>query len=165
VWAPMVLHVTASVAKRLLLGAPQHITYVMVSGWSLLLLVPTHVLTHRIHASDPTPPISALSPGDLNFEFVKYGLARWPVISWTIYTGLVGAAAVHAVDGWTLLLRMWCNARITRQWGWGRLTIVAGAVTGALTGLLVIASEPRLVSRSLAARFLAVYQRSVIYRH
>ncbi|KIJ32424.1 hypothetical protein M422DRAFT_265755 [Sphaerobolus stellatus SS14] len=52
------------------------------------LLLPVHVLTHRWYPMTEAPPISALSPSELDYEFVKVGLSKWPVRNVEIGEGI-----------------------------------------------------------------------------
>ena len=45
------------------------------------------------------PPISALSPSELGFEYVGWGINQRPLWSYATYLGLVGIASWHAGVG------------------------------------------------------------------
>ncbi|KAF8485637.1 hypothetical protein JB92DRAFT_1538171 [Gautieria morchelliformis] len=163
-FAPLGIHVTAGVTKRLLSSnpLPRRPSLLTATAYPLLLLLPIHILTHRVIPSDTSPPISALSPSELNFEFVKAGLAGWPVRSSVLYAGLVLCGVVHTFEGWDVILRMWGGGK-----GLGRKTrrILAGVGIGTvLSGLFYSAKESLLVLQSTLAQINASYLASAIYR-
>jgi hypothetical protein len=59
-----------------------------ITGYaSMFVFLPIHFLTHRYYPATIVPsrlgPISA----ELDYEFVKLGLATWPWRSWALYVG------------------------------------------------------------------------------
>ena len=56
-----------------------------------------HVLLHRLNPAHPGPPVLSLGPSQLDYEFVKVGLAVWPVMSWTLYSALVASMMFQAL--------------------------------------------------------------------
>lgn len=107
---PFTLHFAAASAKRYLLGPPKAPSMFMTAGWSIAsLFLPIHYMVHRRGPASTDAPISSLGPSQLDFEFVKVGLKLWPVISWTLYGTLVGAVAIHAVEGAAIMFRHWCG--------------------------------------------------------
>lgn len=103
VYAPLSLHLAASTIKRAYLTywtrSSPPLTIHLVTGWLLIPFLLPHILTHRITPQSPSPPISSLSPSELNFEFVAYSLYTRPVQSGLAYLALVGLAVPHAVLG------------------------------------------------------------------
>lgn len=115
---PFTLHFAAASAKRALLGPPKSPSIFMTSGWSLAsLLLPIHVMIHRRGPASPEAPILSLGPSQLDYEFVKVGLRLWPTISWTLYGALVGAMAIHAVEGTAIMFRYWKRRQSTASPG------------------------------------------------
>src|SRR5258706_2322569 len=118
--APLGIHVASSLARRILLSIkPFHSTtsqnsksilakiwrklkstrLVTLSAYPALAFFAIHVESHRLRPSFPQPPISALSPSELDYEFVKYGLQTYPLWAWVTYGGFVFAVLYHASEG------------------------------------------------------------------
>lgn len=150
-----------------------------LSAIFLLLLLPTHYLTHRLYPTITANPILAVGPAELDFAFVQAGLAAWPVRSALMYAGLVCAGAVHAAEGVSLLRRRYLSTtkapsaegqirapskriitprvqRIALALGLGALPVLAGVYT--------LAREPTFVFADLASRYHAVFTQSWVYR-
>ncbi|KAG8746679.1 hypothetical protein FRC10_003983 [Ceratobasidium sp. 414] len=131
VFAPITLHVAAALAKRLVKIANtirrtrvgdvkeksakdvriiSSANALQLTGYPLLFLLSPHIATHRILPSTPAPPISSISPSELDFSFVNFGLKNWPVRSWVMYSILVGAGIMHVTYGapmvWRTILRL-----------------------------------------------------------
>ena len=163
-FAPLGIHIASGVAKRLVSSnpIPRPPSLLTLTAYPLLIFLPIHVFTHRIIPSNPSPPISALSPSELNYEFVKAGIAGWPVRSSLLYGGLVIFGLVHAFEGWSVILRTWGGGK-----GLGGRTrrILAGVGIGAvLSGLFSITKEPLLVLQSTLTQINASYLSSAVYR-
>ncbi|WVQ77339.1 hypothetical protein IAR50_007023 [Cryptococcus sp. DSM 104548] len=105
VYLPLAVHLTSSLTKRLIsstnsslpLSARLPRQMHQLLAYPLLLLLIPHILTHRLIPSSTAPPIRELSPSELGWEFVGYGLGDW--ITWAGYLGLVGAGVWHAAVG------------------------------------------------------------------
>ncbi len=149
-----------------------------LSAISLMLLLPTHYLTHRLYPTIATSPILAVGPAELDFAFVQTGLARWPVRSALMYAGLVCAGAVHAAEGVSLLRRRYLSAakapsaegqvkappkRIAPRMQRMALALGLGALP-VLAGLYTLACESSFVFADLASRYHAVFAQSWMYR-
>jgi succinate dehydrogenase/fumarate reductase cytochrome b subunit len=163
-FAPLGIHVTAGITKRLLSPnpIPRHPSLLTLTAYPMLFFLPVHVLTHRIIPSDPSPPISALSPSELNFEFVKAGLAGWPVRSSLLYAGLVICGLVHVFEGWHVIMGTW---GIGKGLGKKARRICVGLGIGTvLSGLLFVAKEPMNVLQSTLAQINASYLSSAVFR-
>lgn len=189
VFAPLGVHITSSLARRILLSIkPSRSTtaqqsksilakiwqklkstrLVTLSAYPALAFLAVHVEAHRLRPSLPEPPISALSPSELDYEFVKYGLQTYPLWAWVTYGGLVFAVLYHASEGAVIVLRAWAaKVRTKRESGfassWGLSTMRrrrAVAVTGIsiLTGLLVLWLEPLEAGTRMVTRYSAVYK-------
>ncbi|RDB24155.1 hypothetical protein Hypma_008613 [Hypsizygus marmoreus] len=182
VLAPIAAHSLAGIAKRIFSGQktpPRPIsTLLSWTGYlTVLFFLPTHYLTHRIFPTISEPPISAVGPSELDYEFVKVGLTNWPVTSWVLYTGLVGSVALHMVDGTTIIWNKWIgdtgaaapsrnpsgsSFRTRRQ---AKLVAVGlGLVLPVLSGLYVLSKEPPMIFASMARRFEVVFTRFPLYR-
>ena len=148
-----------------------------LSAIFLMLLLPTHYLTHRQYPTISTSPIFAVGPAELDFAFVQTGLAGWPVRSALMYAGLVCAGAVHAAEGVSLLRRRYlsptkapsaegqvkASKRITPRVQRMALALGLGALP-VLAGLYTLACEPSFVFSDLASRYHAVFTQSWMYR-
>jgi hypothetical protein len=139
---------------------------------ALFVFLPIHVLTHRAYPADASPPILAVGPAELDFEFVKLGLQTWPLRSWTLYAGLVCCVVLHAVEGAQVLLRVWFADRRpgleleSRRVGAirRRVAAVGGVILPVLLGVFVVSREPLMALISLSQRYGAAFTRSFVYR-
>lgn len=117
-----------------------------------------------------TPPISAVGPAELDYEFVKTGLKNWPIRSCFLYGGLILSTTLHIVDGLQVIRNRWLKGIFDLQ-AWkvpGRLartilTMGAFALPPVL-GLVVLSKEPLMTFASMVERYRAVYHCSYVYR-
>lgn len=132
----------------------------------MLLFLPMHYLIHRVFPSDPHPPIDALSPSELDFEYVKYGLTTWPIRSWILYTGLVVGVAFHAVEGYRILWNTYLRDKLGPYKGTTRSTVIGASAVAVpvLMGLWTMAREPLMVFSSSIVRFDAAFQKASVFR-
>lgn len=70
-----------------------------LTGYLLIPTVWIHAMVHRIVPSRSSPPIRNLSPSELDYSFVSYGIARYPFTSTLVFGTLIGAASWHAIEG------------------------------------------------------------------
>lgn len=169
---PLYAHIAASMLKRILIGvktkrAPQP-TLSMQTGYPLIALVLAHVFVHRLIPASPQPPIASLSPSELGYDFVAYGLKSRPWTSVAAYLSLAGLLIPHAWAGWE---KAWPWAK--RQLGldtasdakpgrrsdramWG-LTIGVLGVLAISMGRLY--EEGGAISSIMRARYEAVFDR------
>ena len=179
--APIVLHIGAGAAKRLLSTSPgirkkprplsSILTY---TGYAIgVLFLPIHYTVHRVYPTAEDPAINALGPAELDYEFVKYGLQRWPVRSWILYGGLVGCVVLHGIAGVKIIWRTWFGGTVAkkqdgksgRKWRGNNQVIAASSIVApVLVGIFRLSREPLMTFSSTAARFEAVFRRSWIYR-
>ncbi|KAL1410749.1 hypothetical protein Q8F55_001691 [Vanrija albida] len=125
VFAPLGLHVAASIARRALLAArsgPRRLSTQQYLGYALIPLVFPHVLLHRIIPSEDAAPISALSPSEFGFEFVANAVATRPWMT-AGYVALTGVALWHTLVGGMKVVG-WARRLAGRRGGDGE---VAGA--------------------------------------
>ncbi|KAJ7284530.1 hypothetical protein C8J57DRAFT_1288759 [Mycena rebaudengoi] len=170
---PLAVHSLSGLAKRFVVSPAKSPPRPWTSLLSLTgyakptLLPPVHFMTHRVLPTNPAAPIFALGPSELDFEFVKYGLATWPWRSWILYGGLVVGAALHAAEGARLMSKTYFRAssgRITtppRKRFWGIALAVAVPV---FSGILLMTMEPVMIMSSTAQRFQASFTQSPLYR-
>ncbi|KAJ7880981.1 hypothetical protein B0H14DRAFT_3082592 [Mycena olivaceomarginata] len=154
---PIAVHSLSGIAKRVLSPAkmpPRPWTSLLsLTGYANIIFFLPHFMAHRVHPQTPTAPIYAVGPSELDFEFVKYGLANWPWQSWLLYGGLVVSVVLHVVDGERLLF----NYRL--------LAIGLGLVAvPVLAGTYVMSKEPLMILASTAERFHASFTKSPFYR-
>lgn len=85
------------------------LTVAQTSGLILAPFALHHAFVNRILPSSPTPPISGLSPSELDYSFVSHSLSHpnlaVRVIMTSAYAVLIGAFAVHAAYAVPALLR------------------------------------------------------------
>ncbi|KAF9484953.1 hypothetical protein BDN70DRAFT_871948 [Pholiota conissans] len=193
-FAPLAVHALSGILKRILSLIPSSqpapkqrpaSSPLTLSAITLGLLLPTHVLTHRVFPALPTPPILSVGPAELDFAFVQTALRTWPWRSGLMYAALAVAGVVHAVEGATLLKTLYwkkstrdtakveaeLQATSTPKRSSGlhpRTKRIALALTlGALpvlTGLYALAIEPTFIFKDLAARYRAAFLESPVYR-
>jgi hypothetical protein len=165
---PIVVHSVSALAKRVLAprAARRLGSALALTGYAgMLLFVPAHYIIHRVLPSAPDAPVAGLSPSELDYEYVKYGLREWPGMSWFLYAGLVLGIAWHAAEGAQL---MW-NAYLRGRFGGWRSSLTARAATVAavslpvLSGVYVMWTEPLMALTSSVARFEAAYTQSPIF--
>ncbi|KAH7920666.1 hypothetical protein BV22DRAFT_1020802 [Leucogyrophana mollusca] len=164
---PLAVHVASSISKRLVLprNRPRKLSSVLsLTAYSaLFIFLPIHFVTHRVNPTDPSAPIFAVGPAELDYEFVKVGLTKFPWRSWALYAGLVGCVALHAAEGLNVMRNTWF-----RSWAGPsaktRRVLAGLAVLPVLSGLFAISREPLITFSSLAGRFEAAFTRSWVYR-
>ncbi|KAF6767386.1 protein of unknown function DUF1691 [Kalmanozyma brasiliensis GHG001] len=137
-WAALATHLVSGVAKRLVTRftvarsatepsevkqqaaleeavavptrAPAKLSMAQKSGYVLAPFVIHHAFVNRILPSSSKPPISNVSPSELDYSFVAHTLSHTNtairIFSATAYTVLIGAFAVHTVYAVPALLRM-----------------------------------------------------------
>ncbi|KAJ4475626.1 hypothetical protein J3R30DRAFT_576205 [Lentinula aciculospora] len=154
-------------------------TTLCLTAYTVLLILPIHFGTHRLLPTTTTPPVLSLGPSELDYSFVQYGLQRWPVRTWAMYTVLVGATITHAVEGLRILMSSRSdlvgvseqaaadksssnsffptNSRIRRR------LLVAILTLPVLSGLYVLYEDPLYVFTDMGRRLEGVYQLSWIY--
>jgi len=168
VLTPLLVHPIASCAKRILAPVPaRRLTSVLsVTGYAATIFVALHYFTHRVLPADPTPPILAIGPAQLDYEFVKFALQEWPWRSWLAYVGLTTVVAWHAAEGmnveWKTYFR---NVRI--GWKSTAQTRAIGAIAIVLpvaSGLFFMAKEPLMALTSQVAQFRGVLAKSPLYQ-
>ena len=191
VLAPLAIHSLSGLTKRLLSFKPisperkspvpaRPLTSLLSwTGYATaLVFLPIHFITHRLNPTSTDAPISSVGPAELDYEFVKLGLQRWPVRSWLFYTGLVFSVALHMADGATIIWNTWFRNTVG-TWSGGSgskngdmqrprhrklVTVIGGSMISVLAGLYVISKEPPVIFVSMAKRFEAVFNKSFVYR-
>ncbi|QRW00341.1 hypothetical protein RhiJN_28359 [Ceratobasidium sp. AG-Ba] len=195
VYAPITLHVCASLAKRLVkigrlvqkagtsdvaqLPPKQNRSVIssnalQLTGYPLVFLLSPHIATHRLLPSTPSPPISSISPSELDFSFVNFGLKNWPARSWIMYSVLVGAGIMHVTYGapivWRTILRLLkkaglVNSESKKSLSWRMFPKASLLGIGVvLLGMLRIAREDVFLTRLATTRMVASYRLSPFYR-
>ncbi|KZT74056.1 hypothetical protein DAEQUDRAFT_641930, partial [Daedalea quercina L-15889] len=165
---PLLVHPLSSLAKRVLAARPaRRLTSALsVSGYAAAALACAHFLTHRVYPADGAPPVLALSPAELDYEYVKYALQTWPARAWLGYVALTAAVAGHAAQGMRVVWNTWLRD-LLGAWrgGKGRAAgVVAAVVVPVASGLWAISSEPLFLFSSTASRIHAAFTKSFIYR-
>ncbi|KAK9472608.1 ATP synthase E chain-domain-containing protein [Dipodascopsis tothii] len=126
----------------------QKMTRVAFAGYLLVPVTVAHVALARV--------VPARLFGDssiVSLRLVSHGFARHRLLSWTVYTALVGLTAFHVIGGWARWLRL------TR-----RKTLQALTWSSAAVGMLAL----RVVSRQgaaapwLARRYDDIYRTQVV---
>ncbi|CAE6432804.1 unnamed protein product [Rhizoctonia solani] len=147
----------------------------MWTGYPLFLALTPHIATHRLIPSSPTPPISSISPSELDYTFVHFGLKNWPVRSWVMYALLVGAGITHAIYGMPVVWRqttlkllkkarvLHSESRIGTRWSISPKAGLLG-IGIVLLGVLRISRDNLFISRFAETRMASAYRMSALYR-
>ena len=141
------------------------------TAYTSVILLPIHVLTHRLNPSLDTSTISALSPAELDYDFVKFGLHTWPTRSFLFYGILVASVLLHSAEGQALLWRTYLapqkpprvTQRKTSKVKWRRIIATTGSIV-VLSGVYAIWREPLEVLPSMIERYFASFTTSLFYR-
>jgi hypothetical protein len=170
--APLGCHIAAGLTRRGLIwfrkitrSKELHLTkpsLLVTTAYVAMALVPIHFLVNREYPSIDEAPIFGLSPSQLNFEYVKFGLDRWPVRSWLLYGLMVPAVCLHGAEGMMTICRKRLRPSL-HPGGWLRY-VASTASFLALAGLFTMSRESISVYAGEAARFLAAYTKSTFYR-
>ncbi|KII89379.1 hypothetical protein PLICRDRAFT_53817 [Plicaturopsis crispa FD-325 SS-3] len=166
--APIVIHILASILKRVLSPPerpPRPLSSLLtVSAFGVLAFLPVHYFTHRISPALPGAPIFAVGPAELDYEFVKVGLRAFPWRSWFLYLGLIGGMSIHSTEG----MRTIWNTRLRKTFGGMKKEvsriIALGSAVSIISGLVFLSQEPLMTFASVAERYLAAFTQSAIYR-
>lgn len=174
VLTPLTVHAVSAVAKRLLSPKdrpPRRLSNLLsITGYaSALFFLPIHYITHRVHPTIENPPVFAVGPSELDYEFIKTGLYVWPWRSWFLYTGLIVATSLHLADGMTIIWNTWFKDIVLGAWKRSNRKRRFGlALTGialpVLAGLYALACEPLMAFASTINRYQASFMSSFIYR-
>ncbi|KAJ7645381.1 hypothetical protein B0H17DRAFT_959548 [Mycena rosella] len=169
---PLAVHSLSGVAKRVFSPAkapPRPWTSLLaLTGYAnMIFFLPVHFMSHRALPMNPAAPIHGLGPAELDFEFVKYGLATWPWRSWLLYGGLVAGVVLHAVDGERLLFNTYFGESMGRIKVAARKRLLAIGLSllavPVLSGIFVMSKEPLMIFSSTAERFHASFAQSPLY--
>lgn len=157
-----------------MIGPPSKLGLLQSTSLALAwVLIPIHVSVHRFIPSSPAPPISGLSPSQLDYEYVKAGLHQWPVTSWVLYTLLVSSMIIHALEGSAVIYSKWQNRTrpledgetLERPWvKYVPTAIATGVGLSVLGGIRVLSGEASYATRRLASRIEASYLQSFLFR-
>ena len=174
VLTPITIHVISAIAKRLLSQKnrpPRRLSNLLsISGYaSALFFLPIHYITHRVHPAIENPPIFAVGPSELDYEFVKTGLHVWPWRSWFLYTGLIVSTSLHLADGMAIIWNTWFKDIFFGAWKRSyrnrRLSLAfTGIALPVLAGLYTLSCEPLMAFASTVDRYKASFISSFIYR-
>ncbi|KAI0333157.1 hypothetical protein GY45DRAFT_1245449 [Cubamyces sp. BRFM 1775] len=168
VLAPLMVHPLSALLKRVLAPKPaRRLTSILsITGYTAAVAVALHYFTHRIAPADPSSPIFAVGPSELDYEYVKFALQEWPWRSWLGYVGLTACVAWHAVEGMTVIWNTWLRPQLGSLPGTKRSRTLGVLVAGVLpvaTGMFFMWREPLMVFASHAERFKAAFTQSPMY--
>ncbi|KAH8835032.1 hypothetical protein DL96DRAFT_1808954 [Flagelloscypha sp. PMI_526] len=170
VLGPITAHVLAGALKRFTSPKPTSqprplSTRLTGTGYAVAVFwLPVHYFIHRTSPKTPTPPINAVGPSELDFEFVKYGLKTWPFRMTFLYAGLVIGLTLHVTEAMGLLAYFQGKLKQTKDAINARTaTGIVGVALPVFAGLFFIAREPSYLFPSMARRFHAVIQRHPLF--
>lgn len=148
------------------------LTTAQISGYVLTPYAIHHAFVNRVLPSSSTPPISGLSPSELDYSFVSYSLSH-PNLSVRMltagaYTVLIVAYAVHTIYAMPALLRSLPRSVKPASRGKRKrrsqvqvVTSLAVVLLTSLFALVPLRSNDRLtVSGALKGRYDAVLRRA-----
>ena len=127
-------------------------------------LVPKHYLIHRVFPRDPSPPIDGFGPSQLDFEFVKFGLAQYPIRNWIVYSALAITLSVHMSEGMQIMLRRTVKGAKTLGKRSGRRILASAIFLPVLSGLFIMSREPVMAFANTALRYQAAFEKHPLYR-
>ena len=156
-YAPAAIHLASGMAKHLLEGLHHPPNLLSMTAFPILIFLPLHYATHRLYPSISEPPILSLGPRELDYEYVKHGLDKWPIHNVIIYVGLTCAVVAHGVEGTALMLRVWVTSSGKRRWDWKKFGIWMAISGSVVVGLCTIWNEPALAPRQLSKRIDAAW--------
>ena len=116
VWGAMGMHVGASAIRRWL-RPTRRTSWHAFAGLALIPVVAWHVCLNRLVPMTSRAPIAHLSPSELDMAHVGAGLQTFPIVTWSFYTWLCVAGAVHMVGGLPKLRRRYARTRSAMQAG------------------------------------------------
>ncbi|KAI0093822.1 hypothetical protein BDY19DRAFT_919134 [Irpex rosettiformis] len=166
---PILTHGLSATAKRIMGNSrsrPLRNAFSIAGYATMFFLLPQHYLLHHILPSNPNPPILAVSPSELDHEYVKFGLQKWPLINWCLYAGLTIAVVWHATEGSRIMWNTWLAGKAgvwKKNAGRHVATVIAG-VLPVLTGLFAISREPLMIFASTAERYDAAFRQHFFFR-
>lgn len=174
VLVPITVHILSATFKRLLSSKPREeprrwSSPLSITGYAVgFLFFPIHYLIHRVHPAEDVAPIFAVGPAELDYEFVKVGLQKWPIRSWVLYGGLTVLTTLHLTGGGTILWNRWMkgllpNFPVLSRKSRNRLALGCLALP-TLTGLYFLSKEPLMTFSSTIERYKAAFMISSVYR-
>ncbi|WFD32920.1 hypothetical protein MSPP1_003973 [Malassezia sp. CBS 17886] len=118
VWGALGVHVVAGLVRRAAARPkrrgswdPRRWGYAqwhVLSGYVLLPTALVHLLANRVVPAHEGAPAHALSPAELDMEYVALGFRYFPYVSAALYAALIAAAAVHGPGGASVTSRWVC---------------------------------------------------------
>lgn len=137
-----------------------------VTGYvTFFLFLPIHYMTHRVNPTSDIPPILAVGPSELDYEFVKLGLHSWPWRSWFLYGGLVASVTLHLADGIAVIWNTYFKRKLTSSSRNTRLALSLGVIAlPVMMGVYALSQEPMMIFASTMERYKASFTTSMLYR-
>ncbi|WFC96447.1 hypothetical protein MBRA1_003104 [Malassezia brasiliensis] len=119
VWGALGAHLVASAVRAALLPARRTTgkarrwdwaQWQRVAGYVLAPVLLIHIWTNRVAPSRDIPPISALSPSELELSYVGYAFRtpRFAARTTVLYALLIAATAVHWIGGLPKMSELAC---------------------------------------------------------
>lgn len=135
-----------------------------MTAYPLVFFLSVHALSHRLIPSTPESPIQALSPSELDYDFVKIGIKTWPFKSAILYGGLLIPAVIHSLEGVNVILRTWFP-RAKRLSATTKHLITDTLVSSVFFGLARVSREVApVLLKATSERILASYRSFWIYQ-
>jgi len=117
------------------------------TGWATWIFVGLHAFTTRYL------PWKYAGDGETSVTIVSHALQKHPILTYTVYTGLIGFGAFHVISGWGRWLKLTFTSRGRRYKNY----IVMGTVTAWLVSLVRI-GRLKIFSRAVKLEYDRLYQ-------
>jgi hypothetical protein len=117
------------------------------TGWATLIFVGLHAFTTRYL------PWKYAGDGETSVTIVSHALQKHPILTYTVYSGLIGFGAFHIISGWGRWLKLTFTPRGRRIKNY----IVMGMVTAWLVSLVRI-GRLTIFSRAVKLEYDRLYQ-------
>jgi hypothetical protein len=124
------------------------------TGWVTLFFVSIHAWTTRYLPLQHYGGGGGGGDGELSVTIVSHALQKHPILSYTLYTGLIAAGTFHVISGWGRWLKLTFTQRGRRIKNY----LVIGTVTTWLVGLYRV-GRLEIFSRAVKVEYDGLYQR------
>jgi Protein of unknown function (DUF1691) len=121
-------------------------SYTAASGWATLFFVSLHTFTTRYL------PWKYGDDGETSVTIVTHALQKHPILTFTLYSGLIAASSFHIISGWGRWLKLTLTVRSRRF----KNHVIIGTVAAWMVSLVQI-SRLEIFSRAVKAEYDGLY--------